>query len=122
MAGGGGKGGGGSKGQQATAGGGVSPQQMAYAQYTFGQNEVANAQSFSSAPMSTMHTQADVGAMANEAHMLGRMSDEDAAAMTSFINNQAAQQKQGLSQGIGALGSIAGGGGSSGGGGASSGF
>lgn len=107
---------GGSKGQQATRGGGVSPQQMAYAQYTFGQNEVANAQSFSGIPMSTGHTQADAGAFAGEAFQLGRMSDEDAAAMTSFINQQAQQQKQGLSSGIGALGSALGGGGGGGGG------
>ena len=112
---GGGKGGG-SKGQQATAGGGVSPQQKAYAQYTFGQNEVANAQSFSSIPMSTGVTQADAGAYAGMAHQLGRMSDEDAKAMASFIDQQNAQAKQGVSQGIGALGSTLGGGGGGGGG------
>ena len=122
MAGGGGKGGG-SKGQQATAGGGVSKPQMAYAQYTFGQNELANAQSFSGMPMSTGHTQADAGAFAEQAFQLGQMSDQDAAAMTSFINNQKNQATQGAQSGIGALGSaLGGGGGSSGGGGASGGF
>lgn len=103
---------GGSKGSKATSGGGVSPQQQAYAQYTFGQNELANSQSFSSIPMSTGHTQADAGAFAGEAFQLGQMSDQDAAAMTSFINNQKSQ----ATSGIGALGSTLGGGGGGGGG------
>lgn len=112
MAGGGGKGG--SKGEQATAGGGVSPQQMAFAQYTFGENETKNAQTFAGTPMSTGLTQADAGAYAGEAHQLGQMSDADAKAMAQFIDQQNAQAKQGLTQGIGALGSLAGGGGGGG--------
>lgn len=85
--------------------GGVSPQQQAYAQYTFGQNEVANATTFGNAGMgmSTGGTQADAGAFANQAYMLGHMSDEDAAAMMQ--SNQA--KTQGAKSGIGSLGSMA---------------
>lgn len=104
---------GGSKGEKATAGGGVSPQQMAYAQYTFGENEVKNAQTFAGTPMSTGLTQADAGAFAGEAHDLGRMSDADAKAMSGFID----QQKQQATSGIGSLGSALGGKGGGGGGG-----
>lgn len=113
MAGGGGKGGG-SKGEQATAGGGVSPQQMAFAQYTFGENEVKNAQTFAGTPMSTGLTQADAGAFAGEVHDLGSMSDKDAKAMAGFIDQQNQQAKQGITQVAGGLGSLAGGGGGGG--------
>jgi hypothetical protein len=110
-------GGGSSKGAQATAGGGVSPQQAALAQYNFGQNEVFQNQQFAQTPQSTMHTQADAGALAKRAFDLAQMSDKDAKALADAVNQQAQQQQAGLGQFAEALGSQAGGGGGGSGGG-----
>ena len=91
-----------------TGGGGVSPQQMALAQYNYGENLVENAQSFSGGlGHSTGGTQADIGSRAREAFDIGRMSDMDANAMTNYFN----QQKSQLSSNISGIGGALGGGG-----------
>lgn len=100
------------------SGGGVSPQQQAFAQYTFGQNALANSQAFSQMPMSTGQTQATGGAYTGEAIQLSEMSDADTAAVNQA--QQATKNQKGSD--IGGLGSALGGGGSSGGGGASGGW
>ena len=108
MMGGGGKGGGGGAG-------GVSPNQMALAQYTYGQDALSNAAKFGGQGIgqSTMGTMADVGGLMGEAQQLGGMSQADTQAMNAY--NQ--QQKAGLSSSIGGLGSLLGGGGGGGSGG-----
>ena len=88
-----------------TANQNVSPEQMALANYNFGENRVQNANAFSSGTgMSTMHTQADVGAAAGQAYDVGKMDIADANAMTAFNN----QLKSQAGSNIGALGSLAG--------------
>ena len=86
-------------GAQLTQSGGISPEQQAFADYSFGENVVANNQKFSSTPMSTMKTQADTGAYANRALQEAEMSDADAAAMKAFFN----AQSQTLFGGLGTL-------------------
>jgi len=92
-------------GQKATAGGGITPEQMALAQYHFGQGAVKAQGDFAQIPHSTNLTQAVSGARAGAAKEAGQMSQADQAAMTQFLN----QQTSNLTSGIGgALGSIAG--------------
>jgi hypothetical protein len=87
--------------------GGISPEQQSLANFTFGQNALQNAQSFSSMPMSTGHTMADAGAYMGKALNESQMSMADTAAMQNFQTQQKAQ----TSQQIGNLGSLLGGGG-----------
>jgi hypothetical protein len=98
-------------GQKATAGGvSPTPEQMALAQYDFGQGEVKAASEFGRSGLghSTNVTQAISGARAKEAEDIGKMSLADTAAMTNFINSQVS----GLTSGLGSLlGGISGGGG-----------
>jgi len=95
--------------------GGISPEQMALANFTFGQQAIKNASDFSNAGMgmSTGLTQMDSGARMGEALNIGQMSLADTNAMNAF-NSQA---KANLGSSIGNLGGILGGGtgGSSGG-------
>lgn len=102
-------------GESKTAGGGISPQQMSLANYTYGEDVVADNQAFgkSGVPQSTMHTQSDIGALAKRALFEGKMDIGDRKAMSDFIN----QQTQAAEGAIGSLGSLAGGGGGGGGGG-----
>jgi len=81
---------------------------MALSQFTFGQNALANAQAFGGAGMghSTGQTLADAGAYMGQAQQLQQMSQADTQAMNAFN----AQNKAGLSQGIGGLGTALGGG------------
>lgn len=105
--------GGSSFGEKATAGGGISPEQKALADYTFGQDEVANAQQFGAhgMGMSTGATQSDIGAFAKQALSEGLMSEADRKAKAAFIDQQVAGLTSGLSSGLGGLGSLLGGGG-----------
>jgi hypothetical protein len=99
-------------GGKATQGGGISPEQMALAQYTTGENMVANAQSFSHGMgHSTGQSQANVGALFGGAQQEGNMSNADAAAQAASINQQVGQLTGGLGSLAGKLGSGGGGGG-----------
>lgn len=102
-------GGGGGKGGSSS--GGISPEQMALAQYTYGQNVMKNAGDFGTRGMghSTGVTQADAGAAMGEAKQMAEMSQHDTQAMNQF--NQ--QQKGQASTAIGGLGTSLGGSGGS---------
>lgn len=110
---GGGKGGGGDQ-----AGTGVSPEQQALAEYTFGQGAIgaesqfANEGNIGLGP-STMTTQAVSGPRFGEAKQLADTSHADAKAMAAF--NQ--QQSSALEQLAGQAGQAFGAGGGGGGGG-----
>jgi hypothetical protein len=78
---------------------------MSLANYNFGENQVGNAQAFSQMPMSTGATQANVGAEANKAYDIGRMTIADANAMTQFNN----QLKSQAGSNVGAIGGLLGG-------------
>jgi hypothetical protein len=97
-------------GQKATAEGvPATPEQMALAQYDFGQNAIRAMGDFGRTGMghSTNVTQAIGGARAKEAEDIGKTSLANTAAMTNFLN----QQTSGLTSGIGSLlGGISGGG------------
>lgn len=114
MGGGGGKGGG-----QDTAGQGVSPEQQALAEYTFGQGAIGAESKFANDTgniglgSSTMATQAVSGPRFGEARQLADMSHADAKAQAAF--NQ--QQASALEQLAGQAGQAFGGGGGGGGGG-----
>jgi hypothetical protein len=85
---------------------GPTGEQTALANYNFGENLVANADAFSRGTgMSTMHTQADVGAQANRAYDIGRMSIANSQAQTQAGN----QLKGQAGSNIGALGGLIGG-------------
>ena len=73
-------------GGKLNSGGGISPEQMALAQYGFGQGAVGNSQSFATTPDSTMLTQVDTGARAKEAQTASGMSQTDALAQANFFN------------------------------------
>ena len=80
--------------------------QTALANYNFGENLVANADAFSrGAGMSTMHTQADIGAQANRAFDIGRESIANSQAQTQAGNSLKGQ----AGSNIGALGGLIGG-------------
>jgi hypothetical protein len=83
--------------------GGISPEQMALTQFTFGENALQNASAFGNTGTgaSTMHTMADAGSYMGQALEAQKLSQADAGAMSQF--NQ--QQKSNLSSGIGGLGS-----------------
>jgi hypothetical protein len=89
-----------------TAGGGISPDQMAYAQFVGNEQKLKNANTFGSAGTgaSTMHTMADAGAGNETALLAQQMSQADANAMQNFNN----QQKASTAQGIGGLGTALG--------------
>lgn len=92
-------------GQKATAEGGISPEQMALAQYHMGQGAVKAESDFAPIGHSTNTTQAISGARAGGAKETGQMSQANQAAMTQFLNRETGA----LTGGIGsALGSIAG--------------
>lgn len=95
-------------GQKATAGGvPTTPEQLALAQYDFGQGVVGAQHKFAEIPHSTNLTQAIGGARFKEAEDIGRMSQANTQAITNFINQQAGA----LTGGIGSLlGAISGGG------------
>ena len=94
-------------GQKATAGGGISPEQMALAQYHMGEGAVKAEADFAPIGHSTNVTQAISGARAGAAKEAGQMSQADQAAMTQFLNRETAN----LTSGIGnILGGISGGG------------
>lgn len=111
-------GGGGKGGGQDTAGTGVSPEQQALAEYTFGQgalkaeSDFANEGNIGLGP-STMTTQAVSGPRFGEARQLADMSHEDAKAQAAF--NQ--QQESALEKIAGQAGQAFGAGGGGGGGG-----
>lgn len=73
-------------GGKLNSGGGISPEQMALAQYGFGQQSLKAADTFSQTPVSTMQTQADAGARAAEAKAASGMSQTDALAQANFFN------------------------------------
>ena len=89
-----------------TGGGGIAPQQMGLAQFNLGQGEVGNAQAFSQIPMSTGHTQADIGSVAQAALTQGEISNADAAAQSASINQQAGSAISGLGSIVGVLGGL----------------
>jgi hypothetical protein len=101
-------------GQKATAGGvAPTPEQMALAQYDFGQGALEQMGKFGRSGLghSTNVTQAIGGARAKEAEDIGKMSLANTAAMTNFLNTQTS----GLTSGLGSLlGSVSGGGGGGG--------
>jgi len=113
---------GGGGGKTSTAGG-VSPEQQALAQYTFGEKVIGDRQKFAGSENmgmgpSTNLTQAIGGSRFGEAKQLADMSDKDFKAMQAFNE----QQGQALEQVAGQAGQLFGGlGGGGGGGGSSSG-
>ena len=112
---GGGKGGGG--GKTSTAGG-VSPEQQALAQYTYGENVIGDRQKFAQQGMgpSTNETLSVAGSRFKEAQDLAEMSDKDFKAMQAF-NQQQANSLQSVAGSAGQLlGGLGGGGGGGGGG------
>lgn len=93
-----------------TSAGGVSKEQEALAQYTFGAKQIGDEQKFASLGMgpSTNQTQAIGGARFGEALDLAKMSDADAKAMQQF-NQQQTSALTSLVSGI--AGGLGGGGG-----------
>jgi hypothetical protein len=87
-----------------TAGGGITGPQRALANYTTAEQMVGNAGAWAGAPMSTMKTQADTGALAAGALQASQMSQADAAAEAQFINNQFNQFAGGLGSLLGGIG------------------
>jgi hypothetical protein len=104
-------------GGKLTSSGGVTGPQAALAQYTFGEQTLGNEQAFSGMPMSTGLTQAQTGAAGQTALTESKQSQADAAALSSFFNNQFNTFAGGLGSILGSLGSGGGGGGGSSGGG-----
>src|SRR5262245_42434259 len=114
---GGGKGGGGT-----STHGGISPEQQALAQYTFGENVIGDRQKFSQAGSqmgpSTNLSLAVAGSRFGEAKQAAEMSDKDFAAMQRFNEQQASALENAAGQAGQLIGGLAGGGGGGGGGGA----
>ena len=84
--------------------GGVSPEQMALAQYGFGQQSLGNMQAFAQTPNSTMETQAESGARAKEALTASGMSQTDALAQANFFNQNFGNLAGGLGSILGSIG------------------
>jgi hypothetical protein len=97
-------GGGGNKGAQDVnippfeSAGGVTPQQQALGQYTYGENLTGEASQFggSGTGQSTMATQGAEGAKNTEAQQMGEMSDTDESAMYQLYQNDVSNELQGL--------------------------
>lgn len=117
MGGGGGKGGGGAKTGQADPNAGITPEQAALAQYTFGENVLGDRAQFAKLGMgpSTAETQAVGGSRFKEVEDAAKMQHQDYLAMAQFdqAQNQAKQQQAGQAGSL--LGSLGGGGGGGGG-------
>lgn len=116
MSGGGGKGGGG-KGQQQASG--VSPEQAALAEYTFGQGAIGEESQFANEGNiglgeSTMLTQAIGGKRFGEAKQLADMAQADASAQNSFNQQRSSALEQLAGQAGQAFGGLGGGGGGGG--------
>jgi hypothetical protein len=96
--------------------GGVSAEQQALAQYTFGEDVIADRQRFAQQGMgpSTNLTQSIAGSRFGEAKKLAEMSDADFKAMQAFNEKQANSLQSVAGQFGQALGSIGGGGGNTG--------
>jgi hypothetical protein len=98
-------GGGGNKGAQDVnipsfqSSGGVTPQQSALGEFTYGQDLLgqANAYGLSGTGDSTMATQGAEGAANTEAQQMGSMSDADQSAMYQLYENDVSNELQGLS-------------------------
>lgn len=101
----------------AFVGGGVTPEQAALSQYTFGERALGGASRFgaSGLGMSTNETLAGtVGPSVGQAESLSTTSDQLTAALSQFANVQQLQAKGLTTQQLGALGHFAGKGGSTG--------
>lgn len=98
--------GGGVSGSKTDTQGGISPEQMALTQYTYGEGILNNAAKFGSSGtgLSTMNTMADAGTGMQQALTAQQLSQSDAAAVNAF--NQ--QSKNQTASGIGSLGNLAG--------------
>jgi|SRR6516162_3442391 hypothetical protein len=94
-------------GKTSTAGG-ISPEQQALAQYTFGENVIGDRQRFAHEGMgpSTNETLRIAGSRFKEAEQLAEMSDKDFRAMQAFNQNQQNSLTQlagQVGQGVGGL-------------------
>jgi hypothetical protein len=103
--------------------GGVSPEQQALAQYTFGQNVVGDRALYGGTQgpgagmgPSTNATAAVAGSRFHEAEQLAQMSDADYKAMLQYNQNQISSLTNIAGQAGQALGGLGGGGGGGGGG------
>jgi hypothetical protein len=113
---GGGKGGGG--GGKTDTGGGVSPEQQALAQYTYGENVIGDRAKFAREGMgpSTNETLSVAGSRFKEAEDLAKMSDADFKAMQAFNQREANSLQQVAGSAGQLIGGLGGGGGGGGGG------
>jgi hypothetical protein len=107
-------------GDKTSTQGGISPEQQALAQYTFGQNVIGDRALFggTSGPgagmgPSTNETQAVAGSRFHEAEQAANMSDADFKAMQAYNQQQSNALTSIAGQAGQALGSIGGGGSSS---------
>ena len=110
---GGGLGGFGGGGGKTSTQGGISPEQQALAQYTFGENVINDRSMFARQGMgpSTNETLAVAGSRFGEAEQAAKMSDADFKAMQAF-NQQQANSLQSIAGQAGSLiGGLGGGGG-----------
>jgi hypothetical protein len=97
-------GGGGNKGAQDVnippfeSAGGVTPQQSALGQYTYGENLLGQGSEYGGEGLgdSTMATQGAEGAKNTEAQQMGQMSDTDQSAMYQLYQNDVQNELQGL--------------------------
>jgi hypothetical protein len=81
-----------------TSEGGITPEQQALADFTYGQNLLgeANAYGTSGLGQSTMATQGAEGAATGRAQQMGQMSDINTGAEYGAYQNQVANLEQGL--------------------------
>jgi hypothetical protein len=95
------------------ASGGISPEQQALAQYTFGESVIGDRQQFAGQGMgpSTSETQAVGGSRFGEAQQAAQMSDADYQAMVAYNQQQINSLTQAASGAGSLLGGLGGGGG-----------